>query len=563
MAPAAPVPVSRHGGRIRGADDSTDDSEEDWDEELFAELAASAPRDAKAGGGAAARGGYSGGGDAAANAAVRNAVMQKLQARINFDILPHSRGEMSQAATNSILASERKAGESRNLGLTKEARATVEQVLDQRTMLVLGKFMKRGLFAEIHGCISTGKEANVYYATAPEGVERAVKIYKTSILVFKDRARYVEGEYRFRHGYTKGNPRKMVAQWAEKEMRNLKRLESAGIRCPSVVEVRQNVLVMDFIGIDGEAAPRLKDTENLSPADWSAVYRDCVGMMRKMMQECRLVHGDLSEYNMLYKAGELVIIDVSQSVERDHPQALEFLKRDCINVNNFFGKRVDCALIPVKRLFDFVVTKEPNINGKVYGSAADADGTALDALFEEAEEKDGDEENLVNDEVFVQTWIPSSLNQVSDRNFIEKEIERHQRGEEMLYERLLVDNELPRRESEEEDEDEDEEDEQVVEEKKDKKKKKAPASEKDKPAVDKAKKADDEEASGESSGSEDGEDDDEEGDGDGKVKDGRRPDGMSKAEWKALVKEEQREKRKDKIPKALKKRYRKQAAKGR
>merc|ERR1719281_2106624 len=115
-------------------------------------------------------------------------------------------------------------------------------------MLVLGKFIKRDLFSDIHGCISTGKEANVYYAKAAGNVERAVKVYKTSILVFKDRARYVEGEYRFRHGYCKGNPRKMVAQWAEKEMRNLRRLCAAGVNCPEVVEQRQNVLVMDFLG---------------------------------------------------------------------------------------------------------------------------------------------------------------------------------------------------------------------------------------------------------------------------------------------------------------------------
>lgn len=52
---------------------------------------------------------------------------------------------------------------------------------------------------------STGKEANVYHASTSEGEDRAVKIYKTSILVFKDRDKYVTGEYRFRHGYCKGD----------------------------------------------------------------------------------------------------------------------------------------------------------------------------------------------------------------------------------------------------------------------------------------------------------------------------------------------------------------------
>lgn len=93
-------------------------------------------------------------------------------------------------------------------------------------------------------------QANVYHALAPapDSAHLALKIYKTSILVFKDRDRYVTGEYRFRRGYSRRNPRKMVRLWAEKEMRNLKRLVAAGIPCPAPVEVRENVLVMGFLG---------------------------------------------------------------------------------------------------------------------------------------------------------------------------------------------------------------------------------------------------------------------------------------------------------------------------
>ena len=94
---------------------------------------------------------------------------------------------------------------------------------------------------------SSSPQANVYHALTPEGTHLALKIYKTSILVFKDRDKYVTGEYRFRKGYSR-NPRKMVRLWAEKEMRNLKRLQTAGIRCPEPVEVRENVLVMTFVG---------------------------------------------------------------------------------------------------------------------------------------------------------------------------------------------------------------------------------------------------------------------------------------------------------------------------
>jgi serine/threonine-protein kinase RIO1 len=65
------------------------------------------------------------------------------------------------------------------------------QALDPRTRMVLFKMLNRGLFSDINGCISTGKEANVYHAVDAAGNDLAVKIYKTSILVFKDRDRLV------------------------------------------------------------------------------------------------------------------------------------------------------------------------------------------------------------------------------------------------------------------------------------------------------------------------------------------------------------------------------------
>ena len=179
----------------------------------------------------------------------------------------------------------------------RDDRATVEQVLDPRTRLILFKLLNAGFISAIHGCISTGKEANVYHAFRPGGEEVAIKIYKTSILVFKDRDRYVSGEFRFKSGYSRSNPRKMVKLWAEKEMRNLKRLNAAGIPCPNPLLLRMHVLVMDFIGHDGYAAPRLRDA-GLGVEALTIAYRDVLGIMRRMYQECKLVHADLSEYNL-------------------------------------------------------------------------------------------------------------------------------------------------------------------------------------------------------------------------------------------------------------------------
>lgn len=249
----------------------------------------------------------------------------------------------------------------------KADRATVEGVLDPRTMVILYKMVNRGLLESVNGCVSTGKEANVYHATTANADDAsakgslALKIYKTSILVFKDRDRYVSGEFRFRHGYAKHNPRKMVRLWAEKEARNLKRMVAAGLRAPIPVELRDHVLVMQFLGdSDGWASPRLKDADEMIGSDaatWQRLYRELLASMRIMYHECRLVHADLSEYNILYHERHLWIIDVSQSVEHDHPRAFDFLRADITHVDEYFARR-GVHTLGLRRTFDFV-TSEP------------------------------------------------------------------------------------------------------------------------------------------------------------------------------------------------------------
>ena len=208
----------------------------------------------------------------------------------------------------------------------------------------------------MYGCISTGKEANVYRAEGSmdlieremfkpdeEGKlpvkEYAVKIFKTSILIFKDRERYVDGEFRFRNGHCKGNPRKMVKLWAEKEVRNLKRIGYTNglIKVPVPYVLNNNIIVMEFIGENSKAAPRLRDA---MLEDWNSAYLQTIMIVRRLYQRCRLIHADLSEYNLLYHKEEVWVIDVSQTVENDHPMALDFLRRDISIVQEFFARKL-------------------------------------------------------------------------------------------------------------------------------------------------------------------------------------------------------------------------------
>lgn len=126
----------------------------------------------------------------------------------------------------------------------------------------------------------------------------------------------------------------------------------------------------------GWPAPKLKDVD-LSQSRAREIYREVIKMMWKMYNKCKLVHADLSEFNMLYQNGQLFIIDVSQSVEHDHPHALDFLRKDCTNITDYFKKK-DVATLNIKQLFDFIT--DPSING-------DNIEECLDILAEKAGEQ--------------------------------------------------------------------------------------------------------------------------------------------------------------------------------
>ncbi|GFN97212.1 serine/threonine-protein kinase rio1-like [Plakobranchus ocellatus] len=325
-----------------------------------------------------------------------------------------------QTQINKISVGEYKKGRRRD----KSQQATVEQVLDPRTRMILYRLLSKGTLQEINGAISTGKEANVYHATARDGSDKAIKIYKTSILIFKDRDRYVSGEFRFRHGYCKSNPRKMVRLWAEKEMRNLMRMYKADIPCPEPILLKNNVLLMGFIGEDGVPAPRLKDA-NLQESKAREVYLDTILMVRRLYHECKLIHGDLSEFNMLYCKGQAYIIDVSQSVEHDHPHAMEFLRKDITNVTEFFRK-LNVPTMTVKELFEFVtdttITSE-NIDGYLEQAMRIASNRSLQDLTEQEK---------IDEEVFKRAFIPRNLDEVVD---IERDVTQSKmlQREQVLY----------------------------------------------------------------------------------------------------------------------------------
>lgn len=391
---------------------------------------------------------------------------QRLLNRINLgnSIFGATGVDLSQSAASSIKEQMRKEGGAAKAPTKDRAdRATVEQVLDPRTRMILFKFINNGFFNEINGCISTGKEANVYHAVRTEPMrerksavgaeedesntnedatsqsngntsidaqqaqtyaqqvaamtgpmEMAVKIFKTSILVFKDRDQYVTGEFRFRRGYSRHNPRKMVRVWAEKEMRNLVRMHTAGIPCPQPLTLRSHVLIMGFIGKQGWAAPRLKDAE-LDAEQFKDAYGQVVKHMRTLYNKCRLVHADLSEYNILYYKKTCYIIDVGQAVENDHPSALEFLRRDIAHINLYFYKN-DVLTMSNRELFDFVTDatlKDENVEEYLERAQERVSKREDEKGSEETKEKEE-----IEDKIFLSSFIPRTMDEVAGEDFM-------------------------------------------------------------------------------------------------------------------------------------------------
>jgi RIO kinase 1 len=211
-----------------------------------------------------------------------------------------------------------------------------EEVFDEPTLKALYRLASSGLIQALGGVISTGKEANVFHALGPDRRELAIKIYRIKTSDFKAMNDYILGDHRFAH--VRRTKKDVVFAWTKKEFRNLTRALKARVRVPEPLKYRENVLVMEFMGKDGVAFPLLKQAID-SLENVEEVYQTTIEFMKRLYNDARLVHADLSEYNILVDERDRpVFIDMGQSVLTEHPRAREFLRRDVSNVIKFFNE---------------------------------------------------------------------------------------------------------------------------------------------------------------------------------------------------------------------------------
>ena len=202
-----------------------------------------------------------------------------------------------------------------------------------------------GLVDEVIRQLMSGKEAMVFVVRCGEEI-RCAKVYKeANKRGFRQSVQYTEGRKvkntrraRAMEKGTRYGRKEAEEAWQNAEVDALYRLAAAGVRVPKPYNFHEGVLLMELItGADGNAAPRLNDLV-LTPEQAREYYHALIAQVVRML--CAgVVHGDLSEYNVLVGSEGPVIIDLPQAVDAaGNKFASSMLERDVDNLTNYFGQ---------------------------------------------------------------------------------------------------------------------------------------------------------------------------------------------------------------------------------
>ena len=212
-----------------------------------------------------------------------------------------------------------------------------EGVFDHFTLDTLEVLKRKKYFDELKSAIKTGKEGDVYLAEKGEEF-RAIKIFRLTSANFKKISQYINRDFRFKN--VKGSLRKVILAWTQKEFRNLKICHKCNMNTPQPFKAQNNVIIMEYL-----PALMLKDTPLDNPKQFFNILKD---QMRIMLNDAKLIHGDLSEFNILVKDQIPYIIDVGQAIsiknDSDFKEHYELFERDVRNVTDYMNKRYDLGI---------------------------------------------------------------------------------------------------------------------------------------------------------------------------------------------------------------------------
>ena len=209
----------------------------------------------------------------------------------------------------------------------------------------LQPLLEDGLIDGVVRQLMSGKEAMVFVVRCGEET-RCAKVYKeANKRAFRQAVDYTENrktkntrQARAMAKGTRFGRQSQEAAWQNAEVDALYRLAGAGVRVPKPYNFHEGVLLMELVtDAEGNAAPRLNDVE--FPADVAVKYHHALIREVVRMLCAGVIHGDLSEFNILIGGDGPVIIDLPQAVDaagNNHAQAM--LERDVANLRNYFGR---------------------------------------------------------------------------------------------------------------------------------------------------------------------------------------------------------------------------------
>jgi len=202
-----------------------------------------------------------------------------------------------------------------------------------------------GIIDEVVGQVKSGKEADVFIVRVGEEI-RCAKVYKeANNRSFRQAVQYQEGRKaqgsrnaRAMAKRTQYGKKEAEASWMNAEVKALNTLSAAGLRVPEPFGLFDGVLIMELIvDADGHPAPRLNDL-SLTPDEALQYHEELIAQVIRML--CAgIIHGDLSEFNVLVDAYGPVIIDLPQAVNAaGNSSASVLFARDVNNLAQYFGR---------------------------------------------------------------------------------------------------------------------------------------------------------------------------------------------------------------------------------
>jgi RIO kinase 2 len=207
--------------------------------------------------------------------------------------------------------------------------------------LAINALFKAGVIESFGQTLGVGKEADVYDALSSTGKRIAIKFHRLGRISFRQTRR--------KRGYSREHSSWLFQSHiaAEKEFEAMKLVYGKGVSVPEPISHNRHVVAMGMI--EGAQLYKYKDIGKPEK-----VLREILHNVRKSYLKAHVIHGDLSEYNIILEPdGHLLIIDWPQAVKTDHANAAELLERDIKNVLIFFSRKFKIELT-AKEVFEYV-----------------------------------------------------------------------------------------------------------------------------------------------------------------------------------------------------------------